>query len=800
MSILGNDLLLGSGDEGYNLTRSLRFRSSASAYLNRTPTNAGNRKTFTWSGWVKRGALGINGTLFSNGNGVNANGYFSFRFNTDNTVSIFNDNDGTLTTCDWSFTNVFRDVAAWYHLILAIDTTQATQTNRLKLYVNGVENTNRSVVTYPSQNSDLNINRTVPHQIGQFGFGSSQYFDGYLAEVNFIDGQALTPSSFGSTNTLTGVWQPAPYTGSYGTNGFILDFEDNSALTTSSNVGLGKDTSGNGNYWTTNNISITAGVTYDSMTDVCTLTSATAANFAVLNPLSPNLAGTPTFSNANLFVNCASASNFSAVPATMQLPTTGKWYAEFTATNVSTVADIGLLGSTDIPPASGVIGTGATSYNYRNNGNKINNNSSVAYAASYTTGDIIAIAFDATAGTLTFYKNNVSQGTAFTGLTAQYFFAVGGYNYTQWTANFGQRPFTYTLPTNFVALNTFNLPDSTIVKGNTVMDATLYTGNGSTQTITNAAGFKPDLVWAKARSSASWWHILVDSVRGVGRTLSSNVTNAEIGSGTDLIPTINSNGFNINVSPNATVNENGTTYVAWQWQAGQGTTSSNTSGTITSTVSVNASAGFSVVTYTGTGVAATVGHGLGVAPSLIIVKRRNSTSNWNVYHASVGATGVLLLNLTDTTATTSVAWNNTAPTSSVFTVGTGNDVNASGGTFVAYCFASIAGFSSFANYTGNGSTDGVFVYTGFRPKFVMIKRTNVADDWYINDTIRDPINVTGLTLLADSSNAEANYSPTIDILSNGFKVRQSGAGYNASGGNYVYTCWAETPFKNALAR
>jgi hypothetical protein len=398
-------------------------------------------------------------------------------------------------------------------------------------------------------------------------------------------------------------------------------------------------------------------------------------------------------------------------------------------------------------------------------------------------------------GTITFYKNNVSQGVAFTGLSGLFAFGVSVYQ-DQLYSNFGQFPFTYTPPTGFVALNTFNLPTSTIVKGNTVMDATLYTGTGASLSVTNTASFKPDLVWVKGRSGATD-HAWYDSVRGVQKQLESNTTTAETTETTGLTA-FGSAGFTVGAL--AQMNTSAATYVGWQWQAGQGSSSSNTNGTITSTVSVNASAGFSVVTYTGTGSAATIGHGLGVAPSLIIVKRRNSTSNWNVYHASVGATGVLLLNLTDTTATTSVAWNNTAPTSSVFTVGTGNDVNASGGTFVAYCFASIAGFSSFANYTGNGSTDGVFVYTGFRPKFVMIKRTNVADDWYINDSVRNPTNVTGLTLLADSSNAEANYSPTIDILSNGFKIRQSGAGYNASGGNYVYTCWAENPFKNALAR
>jgi hypothetical protein len=330
------------------------------------------------------------------------------------------------------------------------------------------------------------------------------------------------------------------------------------------------------------------------------------------------------------------------------------------------------------------------------------------------------------------------------------------------------------------------------------MDATLYTGNGGTQTITNAAGFKPDLVWAKARSSASWWHILVDSVRGVGRTLSSNVTNAEIGSGTDLIPAINSNGFNVNVSPNATVNENATTYVAWQWQAGQGSTSSNTNGSITSTVSVNASAGFSVVTWTYNSSGGTIGHGLGVAPQLIIQKdRTNGSYSWDVYHASLGATQRLSLNNTNATQS-QIVWNNTSPTSSVFSSGASWYTNAD--SMVSYCWTPIAGYSAFGSYTGNGSTDGVFVYCGFLPRFILIKRTDTTASWRIFDTARDPTNVEGYELYPNLSNAESSFFATLDGLSNGFKIRASDVAYNASGGTYIFAAFASNPFKNSLAR
>ena len=265
---------------GYNLARSLRFRASASAYLSRTPASAGNRQTFTISGWFKRGQLGIFQRLFvSTNDGLNVN-WDQIYFNSDDTIYLWGYSGSSIYQL---ITNaVFRDPSAWYHIVVAYDTTQVTAANRIKLYVNGVQQTfSGGSGGYPAQNYSTYFNLNCPQYLGY----SANMLDGHCAEHNWVDGQALTPSSFGSTNSTTGVWQPARYTGTYGTNGFYLPFTDNSALTTSSNVGLGKDFSGNGNYWTTNNISITAGVTYDSMTDVPTLTSATIGNFPVLNPL-----------------------------------------------------------------------------------------------------------------------------------------------------------------------------------------------------------------------------------------------------------------------------------------------------------------------------------------------------------------------------------------------------------------------------------------------------------------------------------------------------------------------------------
>jgi hypothetical protein len=784
MAILNNSNAISSG--GYDINNSLRFRVSASAYLNRTPASAGNRKTWTWSAWVKRGTLGT-GVIFSGGTtssdtGVNYIGFLSDQL-------IF----AGISTYFRITSQVLRDPSAWYHIVVSLDTTQATANNRCLMYINGTVVTAFSTNNALTQNTDYGINQAAAHRIASEslsgGFGN---FDGYIAEQNFIDGQALTPSSFGETDTTTGSWKPKAYSGTYGTNGFYLKFSD-IATTSGSNAGLGKDFSGNANYWTTNNISVTAGTTYDAMIDSPTLTSATVANYCVLNPLpGPQAAAIGLITNANLSVaNNNGANNmfgFGSIGITSD-----KYYWEVTVTgmptaNTSTMA-IGICGQPY---------TDAAMRGYYNNGNYWTGSASISYGASYTTNDIIGIAFDATNQTIEFYKNGTSQSQKTS-------IGTSGINEFAWifssstpgaaSFNFGQRPFTYTPPSGFVALNTYNLPDSTIKKGNTVMDATTYSGSASNVTITNG-GFQPDLVWMKCRSNADD-NALVDSVRGVTPALFSNSTSAEISAG--YLQSFNSNGATITTGF-GTVNISGRTYVAWQWQAGQGTTSSNTSGSITSTVSVSTTAGFSVVTFTGNGTAgATVGHGLGVTPAFVIIKNRTATAGeqWLVWHKSIsqaihtsslvtlnGYTGALLLN----------------GTNSSFSYGFDAQINGSTNGMLAYCWAEIAGFSKFTSYTGNGSADGVFIYTGFRPKFVMIKLTSGAGSgWYMMDTSRDTYNVEQLILLANSSAAEATQA-TFDGLSNGIKIRTTSGDVNTNGATYILAAFAENPFKNANAR
>jgi hypothetical protein len=806
-----NALVLAAGGD-YQISRSVRLRSSASAYFNRTLTTPTSGTTWTWSAWVKRGVLSVESQLFSAGASVSDQIFF--QNSTDVLIVYLGAN--TLVT-----SQVFRDPSSWYHIVLQVDTTQATASNRVRLYVNGVQVTAFSSTSYPTQNATTKFNSASAHNIGRYQAGASGYFDGYLTEINFIDGQALTPSSFGETSPVTGVWQPKKYTGTYGTNGFYLNFSDNSNNTAAT---IGKDSSGNGNNWTPNNISVTAGSTYDSMLDVPTLWADGGngrGNYAVLNRLNT---GNATVSQGNLNTFAGSAVVGTAIiPATTGIDS-GKFYFEAVVASLSgpgggTLYGLGVLPAsfTQTSSASNLLGDSGKGWGYfqapagvvsGNPAKRTGGTNTAVGTGTLSSGDVFMCAVDMSNGYIWFGKNGTwaegspSAGTtpSFTGLTGPVVPALANYydasNSCNLAGNFGQRPFSYTPPTGFKALNTGNLPDSTIVQGNKWMDATIYTGTGATQTITNSGSMQPDFVWAKSRSSAES-HRLEDSVRGATQALYSNLTNAET-TEAQSITAFNSGGFTLGTG---TPNTSAVTYVAWQWKA-SGTTVTNTNGSITSTVSVSTTAGFSVLRYTGTGAAATVGHGLGVTPQMVIVKRRDSgPSSWTVWHNSFSSIEYIYLNLTNSKSSSagSTVWNSTLPTSSVFSLGTYTDVNASGGTYVAYLFAPVAGYSAFGSYTGNGSADGPFVFTGFLPRWVLIKRTDSTSAWLIVDTSRQSYNVQGPYLVPNSSDAETTGTTVLDIVSNGFKSRSSST-LNTNGGTYIYAAFAQNPFKYALAR
>ncbi len=769
MSVIQNNLLM--TPEGYQISRSVRLRRSASAYFNRTFGTPTNANIWTLSGWAKRGLLGTQISLF--GSNVST-AYTSISFLSGDTlrINLANGTNAQLVT-----TQVFRDPSAFYHIAIAYDSTQATASNRIKLYVNGAQVTAFSTANYPSLNVSAEWNYSGA--AGTIGTAATEYWEGYLTEVNFIDGQALTPASFGETDAVTGVWKPKKYAGTYGTNGFYLNFSDNSAATATA---IGKDMSGNANNWTPNNISVTAGVTYDSMLDVPTLWADGGngrGNYCTLNPLAVTVV-TGSFSNGNL--QGVTGTTGSGQFGTFEIPSTGKWYWEVAETVGGGALNVGIAA---YQSNINNIYNNTNSALYSTSGVKnVNNVTDQAYGASWGVGDIIGVACDADAGTITFYKNNTSQG-AISHIIGGLFPAFGdgtpGGQTSTFVVNFGQRPFAYTPPTGFKALNTQNLPDVTIKKGNQYFDVNTWSGTGATQSITNG-GFQPDLVWVKSRSNVAY-HNIVDAVRGLGNTLYSNATDAETFIA-NQVTTLNSNGFTLGADANGGTNYSGRTYVGWQWKE-------------------SVTAGFDIVTYTGTGVNRTVAHSLGVAPAMLIVKKRSAVGQWIVQMSSFASgNNYLYLNGTAALGSESTLWNSTKATSASFSVGTNSDTNANGATYVAYLFSEVAGFSKFGSYTGNGSADGPFVFTGFKPRWIMIKASSTTENWAIIDTARDTVNASGFVLAPNLSDAELDWRASfpIDITANGFKVRSTGTRTNSNGATYIYAAFAENPFKNSLAR
>jgi hypothetical protein len=816
------------------ISKSLRFNSADSAYLNRTPASASNRTTWTWSAWVKRGDLST-ATRGLFGAGTASSTDTGIYWTSADKIDFFDRSGGSLT--GYVSTNaVFRDPSAWYHIVVVFDSGNATAANRMLIYINNVSQSLTVNNTLP-QNTQSAVNNTVAHALGSLT-GGSNVGNGYMTEVNFIDGQALTPSSFGATDAQTGQWIPKKYTGTYGTNGFYVNFSDSA-----STGALGTDYSGNGNNWTPNNFSVTAGAGNDSLTDVPTpwiaySTNSEAGavirgNYATWNPISAvpsNGANSVTNGNLDFSTTGAEGTVEASMVSTMALPTTGKWYWEITPTSVASGAPsrtmIGIMAQASIRntfAASTAVGNfGYTAAGA--SGSKVTEASFSSYGASYTANDVIGVAVDLDNGAIYFAKNGTWQnsgvptsgasktGAAFTTLvgSANYFPAVGYWG--AFTANFGQRPFAYTPPTGYKSLCATNLPTPTIGATTTTQagkyfNPVLYTGNSSSRTITGV-GFQPDFTWIKIRDAIDS-HYLFDAVRGKGttymKTLYSNATNAESpGNSTSLdvgVTDFASDGFTFG-SGTLNGNQSPYTFVAWNWKA-NGAGSTNTAGSITSTVSANTTSGFSIVTWTGNGTAgATIGHGLGVAPAMIIAKRRNAADNWPVYHSALGATYWLRLNSSIAAVNTDAMWNNTAPTSTVFTVKADTENNASGGTYVAYCFAEVPGFSKFGSYVG-GSSVKPFVYCGFRPAYIMIKYASAGSSasWVVWDNKRNTYNAANSILTPNTSNAEFTGSVVdIDFLSNGFCVRGTDGSFNDPGVTYIFAAFAEFPFKFANAR
>ena len=787
----------------FNLDRSLRFRASASAYLNRTAGTPTNANIWTLSGWIKRGALATRSTVLCGGtNNVN---YVCFN------DSATNDYFGlTYANTPSQLVNVmtnqsFKDPAAWNHFMVVYDSTSATttitgtSTDRVRLYINGVQVTSFSATTPPAQNTSVTINAAASLlNLGRRNLTTpDSYFDGYLADVYFIDGQALTPTDFGAYDGNY-YWTPKAYTGTYGTNGFHLEFEDFSAATAAA---IGKDTSGQGNNWTPNNINLTTpantNASWDSMVDVPTQTSTDVANFATLSPIDKYSA--ITVSNGNLYTDGAGSAGTAlskGANSTLSV-TSGKWYWEVTQ-NVGSGAYECRVGIwTDSAASNNIESSSTGRYFYRNAGanlTRIYNGTSFidysSYYGTFTDGDVLMFALDVDSGKMWLGKNGTwfnnaggakspDSGTNpdWTSLPIGSIFAhAANYQTTAQnsTLNFGQRPFKYTPPANFKSINSFNIAEVT----------------GDLES--------PDFVWIKSRSAGTN-HALFNSVTGVGKYLSSNLAAAEVTDVNSLIQ-FNKNGFLIGNS--AVLNTLSATYVAAAWKTG-GSVVTNNAGSISSQVRANATSGISIITYNGTAANATVGHGLGVTPAVIMVKPRvNATPNWRVWHKSLGTTDSYLgLNQTALVATSTSVFNSQSPTT--FGIGTDPATN-SASAMLAICFAEIAGFSKFTSYAANASsTDGPFVTCGFSPRWLMIKRATGASGtggWIMYDTARSTYNIMGEYLFAEGA-AGGSTLAAIDVTANGFKIRSNNVHLNQTAGDvYIVMAFAEHPFKYSLAR
>ena len=757
------------------IAKSCMFNDGDSGYLSRTPSGTGNRRTFTFSGWVKRGVFDTsNGNDLFNAGTNPGNNVDQLLFDSSNRIRFYSYGGSYLF--QYITNRTFQDTSKWYHIVCAVDTTQSSASDRVKIYVDGDLITSFSTETDPALNGEcFHFNNTSTHYIGA-NVGSQRFYDGYIAEYNFVDGTALGPDTFGVTDTSTGRWIPKALTGiTYGSNGFRLQFGTSSAL--------GDDTSGN-----TNDFSVTNLVAADQRNDTPT------NNLPTMRPY--NLSYSQVLYEGNLTTYTNGSNKGYAMCSTLRPKGSGKYYAEVRTSGNGgggTLA-FGCYTQEDLDgvTASGNVYVGHTGSNgcgsgfwYVHGGTK-----ELRFGATTTSnptvtvngGDVIGIALDLDNDKISFYDNSGSLigSTTFDSSKSACFAAMSNMSIT-FIWNFGDNGtfagyetaggnadgdgngnFYHSVPTGFKMLRQDNMPEP--AKGITGMS------------------------WVKNRDSSSWYHTIIDSSRGALKELYPNGNFNEATQANSLRKFLKG-GYQCGEAGNW--NNSGDSFVSWNWVANGGTTASNGNGSYSSTVQVNQTAGFSIVQFTPGSSAGTVGHGLSQAPEWIIMKDTSRSVLWLIYHKSVGADKYL--QFTNAAPVSNSTVFSTEPTSTVFDPGTGYTSASSYGATVAYCWHSVDGFSKFGSYTGNNSTDGPFIYTGFKPAWIMVKRTDTTGSWAITDTTRDPFNPTDKGLVPDSTGAEGT-GYTLDHLSNGFKLRLTGTAYNASGGTYIYMAFAEHPF------
>ena len=822
---------------------SLRANIGDSPGLRRTTLAGTSVRKFTFSAWVKRaGTLAATENLFQQTGDSEVT--FGFRASGDGGGVQFVHYTGSTYNWRLETSAKLRDSTAWYHLVARVDTTQGTNTNRVRIYINGVVQTDLAQNTYPGQNFDTEIGEADLRMYlaggkGDEG-GGNVYNDSYITEINFIDGQSLAPTSFGVFKE--GIWIPKDTAGiTFGNNGTRLQFKNSgTALTseaTTATTNIGDDSSGNGH-----NFAVLGYVVSDVVPDN------PENNFCNLSEVA-NVNGAALTEGCLLWTGNSGASR--RVIGT-HAPTSGKWYWEFKNTTGNRMS-IGVANLNLNNLHQGTDG-GALENEWaiQTDAKKLHNDNSGSpdgYGVAIGNGDLgmIAVNIDTndiwfgregawfntdgssnTATVLGEIESGTNTNAVFTnvaGAISPVVVRKTGNNSA--ILNFGQDSsfagtetaqneadsegfgdFYYAPPDGYLALCTVNLPEPTIGP-NSDTQATdhfttlLHTADGSAGAFTGA-DFQPDWIWAKNRTN-NYSHELWDSNRGINSDLQSDNNNVEI-TDTGRLVSFDSGGFSYGTSSNLYVNN--TASVAWLWKANGGTataTISESGNNPAAVVQANPTAGFSIITYTGTGAAGTIAHGLGVAPNNIIVFGRDiSNTNPMVQDGIRGVSDpftdyIAFGNANGVYADDATMWNDTAPTSSVFTLGSGANTNSDGKKYVAYLFASVEGYSKFGSYRGNGNANGAFVNLGFRPAFILIKCVNDASSWEMHDNKRDPINDVEEYILAESADAGADLANSFDFLSNGFKSRTTNAERNGTR-VILYMAFAEASFKYANAR
>ena len=773
-NILGGAAGFPVADLGDEISQSLRFPAGSNAVLNSDSQFQATGGAFTLSFWVKFGKQELNtsNTLSFLGKMIQFQGNCQLVFGYDrrNGGAIFDNNGGTNNS------PVFRDPSAWYHFLVTDDGTGNSENTYT---VNG------SVTWTPGASS-----RTASNQTFSIGFTSGWgEFDGYFADVQFIDGSVQAATAFGRYQE-DGVWVPKNYTGTYGTNGFHLDFADSSDL--------GNDVSGNNNDFTATGFD-TAAISSTNEDNDVDYNDTPTNNYATLNPLNVFDASV-TYSKANLRANYGGLGN-RVVFVDMPMAD-GKYYWELTLKD-QVEGWAGVITEDYVKRQLTSFADNSDSWAYELSGStdnqKKHNGSNTSSHGSLVANDTIGFLLDIASGTLKIEINGTTQSNSeFTNIpTSKRLFVAfnigGGSGNVNMDWNFGQMPFVHS-QTGYSDVATNNLPEPTIKNGKEHFDAVLYSGTGSSNAITGLE-FSPDFIWIKVRDATDN-HVLVDTIRGTDSVLFSNSNDGEASS-FDRFTSFDSNGFTVDTT-DSSWNNSSNDYVAWCWKAG-GTAVSNTDGTITSSVSANTDAGFSIVSYTGNDTnGATVGHGLSSPPEWILFKTRSIGDNWRVYHASVGATKAFQLDNSSGSNGTLAAFqddflSNTVPNSTTITLGDTSNVNGTG-TQIAYCWHSVEGFSKFGSYEGNNDSDGTFVYLGFKPSLIIFKNADATGSWVMYDTARNTENPVDTRLTANATSSEGtSASMHVDFLSNGFKHRNSDQDLNTSH-TFVYMAWAENPF------